>query len=156
MDIRKIKKLIDLIDETGVTEIEIQEGEERVRISRAGPVYAPSYATGPAYAAPVASAGMPATEPQRAAPAEAVAAATASGGHSVRSPMVGTLYLSPSPDAKAFVTIGSQVQVGDKLCIIEAMKMFNEIEADAAGKVTAILVENGHAVEYDQPLFIIE
>jgi len=163
MDIRKIKKLIDLIDETGVTEIEIREGEESVRISRqqsyntvTSNQMAPSYATGPAYAAPVASAGMPATQTQRAAPAEAVAAATAKEGHSVRSPMVGTLYLTPSPEAKAFVTVGSQVQVGDKLCIIEAMKMFNEIEADVAGKVTAILVENGHAVEYDQPLFIIE
>jgi acetyl-CoA carboxylase biotin carboxyl carrier protein len=151
MDIRKIKKLIDLIDETGVTEIEIQEGEERVRISRAGPAYAPA----PTY---VAAPSAPATSHAPAAPPTnpAPAAPSAPTGHSVRSPMVGTLYLSPSPDAKAFVTVGSQVQVGDKLCIIEAMKMFNEIEADAAGKVTAILVENGHAVEYDQPLFIIE
>ena len=153
MDIRKIKKLIDLIEETGVGEIEIREGEETVRISRFNPNpvgAAPVYHAAPMPAAPTAQA--PAAP---SAPSDPVKAPVPTG-HTVRSPMVGTMYLSPSPDAKPFITVGSSVKAGDTLCIIEAMKMFNEIEADASGKITAILVDNGHAVEYDQPLFVIE
>lgn len=150
MDIRKIKKLIDLIDETGVTEIEIKEGEESVRISRQHAAGAPvvTYAA----PAPVAQAAAP----KASAPSEPAAAVQTHNGHTVNSPMVGTAYLSPSPDAPKFVSIGSNVKAGDTLCIVEAMKMFNEIESDVSGKVTAILIDNGHAVEFGQPLFVIE
>ena len=143
MDIRKIKKLIELVEESGITELEVQEEEGTVRISRAAPAVAPAaiqYA-----AAPVAPA---------AAPAEAPAAEVS--GHQVRSPMVGTFYRSPSPEAKAFVEVGQTVKVGDALCIVEAMKMMNRIEADKAGVVKAILVNDGEAVEFDQPLIVIE
>lgn len=155
MDIRKIKKLIELLEETGISEIEIKEGEESVRLSRHG--YHME--------APQQYRYLPQHAPHQAMPAQPAAlthadAATAStpaiAGHSVRSPMVGTLYTSPSPEAPAFVTIGQTVKVGDTLCIIEAMKMFNEIESDRAGKVVDILVANGDPIEYDQALFIIE
>ena len=151
MDIRKIKKLIELVEESGITELEVQEEEGTVRISRAAPAVAPAaiqYA-----AAPVAPVATQAAAPA-AAPAEAPAAEVS--GHQVRSPMVGTFYRSPSPEAKAFVEVGQTVKVGDALCIVEAMKMMNRIEADKAGVVKAILVNDGEAVEFDQPLIVIE
>ncbi len=152
MDIRKIKKLIDLIQESDVAEIEISEGEESVRISRNSSV-APSYAA-PAAPAPVA---MPAAAPAPAAEAAAQPAETKpNDANAVRSPMVGTFYRSSSPEAAAFVEVGQKVAAGDVICIIEAMKMFNQIEADRSGTVTAILVENGHPVEFDEPLIVIE
>ena len=152
MDIRKIKKLIELVEESGITELEVQEEEGTVRISRAAPAVAPAaiqYA-----AAPVAPVAAPAAAPVVAAPAEAPAAEIS--GYQVRSPMVGTFYRSPSPEAKAFVEVGQTVKVGDALCIVEAMKMMNRIEADKAGVVKAILVNDGEAVEFDQPLIVIE
>ena len=152
MDIRKIKKLLELVEESGITELEVQEEEGTVRISRAAPAVAPAaiqYA-----AAPVAPAVAPAVAPVAAAPAEAPVAEIS--GHQVRSPMVGTFYRSPSPEAKAFVDVGQTVKVGDALCIVEAMKMMNRIEADKAGVVKAILVNDGEAVEFDQPLIVIE
>ncbi len=152
MDIRKIKKLIELVEESGITELEVQEEEGTVRISRAAPAVAPAaiqYA-----AAPVAPVAAPAAAPVAAAPAEAPVAEIS--GHQVRSPMVGTFYRSPSPEAKAFVEVGQTVKVGDALCIVEAMKMMNRIEADKAGVVKAILVNDGEAVEFDQPLIVIE
>ena len=150
MDIRKIKKLIELVEESGISELEITEGEESVRIHRGGvaPI-APVYAQQPAqYAAPapVAAAAAPIAEAAPAAPA----------GHTVKSPMVGSFYRASSPEAKPFVEVGSKVSVGDALCIIEAMKMMNQIESDKAGVVTAILVNNQDAIEFDQPLFVIE
>ncbi len=155
MDIRKIKKLIDLIQESDVAEIEISEGEESVRISRNSSVM-PSYAA-PAAPAPVA---MPAAAPAPAAAADpaaqAASEAKANEANAVRSPMVGTFYRSSSPEAAAFVEVGQKVAAGDVICIIEAMKMFNQIEADRSGTVTAILVENGHPVEFDEPLIVIE
>ncbi|KTD08424.1 acetyl-CoA carboxylase biotin carboxyl carrier protein [Legionella jamestowniensis] len=156
MDIRKIKKLIELLEETGISEIEIKEGEESVRLSRHG--YSMEQPSQIRYVSPPLQ--QAATQAATATPAvaanESKAAAPASKGHKVRSPMVGTMYTSPSPDAAPFVTIGQTVKVGDTLCIVEAMKMFNEIEADRAGKVIDILVANGEPVEYDQPLFVIE
>jgi acetyl-CoA carboxylase biotin carboxyl carrier protein len=161
MDIRKVKKLIELLEESGIAEIEISEGEESVRISRypagggqAAPVvhYAPA-PMAPMAAAPVAA---PAAMPAVAAPAAAAPAVAAKADHTVTAPMVGTFYSAATPGAKAFVDIGSEVNVGDTLCIIEAMKMMNQIESDKAGRVTAILVKNGDPVEFGQPLFIIE
>ena len=128
MDIRKIKKLIELVEESGISELEISEGEESVRISRSAPAAAE--------AAPAAAAEI--------------------SGHIVRSPMVGTFYRTPSPDAKAFIEVGQKVNVGDTLCIVEAMKMMNQIEADKSGTVKAILVESGQPVEFDEPLVVIE
>ena len=152
MDIRKIKKLIELVEESGITELEVQEEEGTVRISRAAPAVAPvQYA-----AAPVAPVATPAAAPASAAAAPAEAPAAEVSGHQVRSPMVGTFYRSPSPEAKAFVEVGQTVKVGDALCIVEAMKMMNRIEADKAGVVKAILVNDGEAVEFDQPLIVIE
>ncbi|AWH88432.1 acetyl-CoA carboxylase biotin carboxyl carrier protein [Limnobaculum parvum] len=152
MDIRKIKKLIELVEESGINELEISEGEESVRISR-GPV-AGSYMPMQQYALPQAPiAAQPA--PVSAAPVEATAPAAISG-HIVRSPMVGTFYRTPSPDAKAFIEVGQTVSVGDTLCIVEAMKMMNQIEADKSGVVKAILLESGQPVEFDEPLVIIE
>lgn len=157
MDIRKIKKLIELLDETGIAEIEIREGEESVRVSRFNPAPAaympnqPMHIYAPPAAPTTASASTAAQENN--SPAEK---ATPQKGHVIKSPMVGTLYTAPSPDASAFVEIGKYVNVGDTLCIIEAMKMFNEIEADKAGTVKAIYAENSQPVEYDQPLFMIE
>ncbi|MCG7584404.1 acetyl-CoA carboxylase biotin carboxyl carrier protein [Photobacterium sp. OFAV2-7] len=155
MDIRKIKKLIELVEESGISELEISEGEESVRISRnstVATVAAPAQVVAAAPAAPVA-APAPAAAP---AAAEAPAAPAAPAGHQVLSPMVGTFYRAPSPEAKAFVEVGQSVNVGDTLCIVEAMKMMNQIEADKAGTVVAILAEDGDAIEFDQPLVIIE
>lgn len=153
MDLRKLKKLIDLVEESGISELELTEGEEKVRISRQ-----PSGAQ-VQYAAPYLHPHMmPMAAPVAApasAPAAAEAAAPAIEGHVVKSPMVGTFYRAPSPDAKAFVDVGSSVGAGDTLCIIEAMKLLNEIEADVSGVIKAILVENGQPVEYGEPLFII-
>ncbi len=149
MDIRKVKKLIELLEESGIAEIEIHEGEESVRISRASQNAAPVYAAPAPVAPPTAAAA-----PTAAAPEESVSALPS--GHQVTSPIVGTLYRSSSPTAKAFVEVGSSVNVGDTLCIIEAMKIMNQIEADKGGVIKAILAENGEPVEYGQPLFIIE
>ncbi len=150
MDLRKLKKLIDLVEESGISELELTEGEEKVRISRAlmpnqMPMMqhmAAPQATIHATAVPTGAAVMPlaATEPE---------------GHIVKSPMVGTFYRSSSPDAKPFIDVGSKVAVGDNLCIIEAMKLLNEIQCDFAGVVKKILVENGQPVEYGEPLFVI-
>ena len=153
MDIRKIKKLIELVEESGISELEISEGEESVRISRA-PANVGYPVMQQAYAAPVqqpalATAVAPVAAVAEAAPAEI-------SGHIVRSPMVGTFYRTPSPDAKAFVEVGQKVNAGDTLCIVEAMKMMNQIEADKSGVVKAILVESGQPVEFDEPLVIIE
>lgn len=146
MDIRKIKKLIDLIEESDIAEIEISEGEESVRISR----YSSSSAAPVQYVAAPAAAAV-------AAPAVAPAAVEEKiSGHALKSPMVGTFYRSASPGSAAFVEVGQSVSVGQTLCIIEAMKILNQIEADKSGKIKQILVENAHPVEYGQPLFIIE
>lgn len=150
MDIRKVKKLIELLVESGISELEIKEGEESVRISRQ-PNYgqqaplAPAYATAPIPVAPV-----------QAANAESTPARAEFSGHEVKSPMVGTYYGAASPTSGPFVTEGQKVKVGDTLCIIEAMKMMNQIEAEKAGTIRTIMVENGSPVEYDQVLFIIE
>jgi acetyl-CoA carboxylase biotin carboxyl carrier protein len=149
MDLRKLKKLIDLVQDSGIAELEITEGEERVRITSTLPNSQPIYAQAPM---------MQAMPGPMAAPAAAAPAAVVDeqpDGHVVKSPMVGTLYRSPSPGAKSFVEVGQQVSAGDTLCIIEAMKLMNEIEADVGGTVKAILVENGQPVEYGEPLFII-
>ncbi|MGD8408274.1 MAG: acetyl-CoA carboxylase biotin carboxyl carrier protein [Thiohalophilus sp.] len=151
MDIRKVKKLIELLEESGVAEIEIKEGEESVRISRNSP-NAPMMMQAPAAPAP-APAPAPAAVP--AAPVEEPSGETLPEGHVVKSPMVGTFYRAPSPGASPFVEVGQQVNVGDTLCIIEAMKLLNQIEADKSGTIKAILVENGQPVEYDEPLFVI-
>ncbi len=146
MDIRKVKKLIELLEESGIDEIEIHEGEESVRISRHGspaPLVMPGPVAAPAAPVP-AAAPETADEPQE------------PSGHLIRSPMVGTFYRAPSPGSKVFVEEGEQVGKGDTLCIIEAMKILNQIETDKAGTVTKILVENGQPVEYNQPLFVIE
>lgn len=152
MDIRKIKKLIELLEETGISEIEIKEGEESLRLSRHS-----SYQPEPSQVRHTAPPQQITISPQipPAAPEKKPADVTSSA-HKLRSPMVGTMYTSPSPDAPSFVSLGQSVKIGDTLCIIEAMKMFNEIEADRAGTITAILVANGDPVEYDQPLFTIE
>ncbi len=148
MDLRKLKTLIDLVESSGIAELEISEGEERVRITRS-----PSAMMQQVYAAPQQQM-MAAPAPQPAAPAEPAKPAEPEG-HAVKSPMVGSFYRCPSPGAKSFVELGQSVSVGDTLCIIEAMKLLNEIESDKAGVVKAVLVENGQAVEYGQPLFII-
>jgi len=150
MDIRKVKKLIELLEESGIAEIEIKEGEEAVRISRYMAGAPTAFQAAPIIAAPAAIAAAPASE---LAPAAAIATPS---GHTVKSPMVGTFYRAPSPGASSFVEIGQRVNLGDTLCIIEAMKMLNQIEADKAGTVTAILVENAEPVEYGQALFVIE
>ena len=153
MDIRKIKKLIELVEESGITDLEVSEEEGSVRISRAT-VAAPAnvqYSIPAAAPAPVAAPAAPV-----AAPAAPAAAPEEVAGHKIRSPMVGTFYRSPSPEAKAFVEVGQTVKVGDALCIVEAMKMMNRIEADKAGVVKAILVNDGEPVEFDEPLIIIE
>ncbi|MCC1962895.1 acetyl-CoA carboxylase biotin carboxyl carrier protein [Salmonella enterica subsp. enterica serovar Indiana] len=156
MDIRKIKKLIELVEESGISELEISEGEESVRISRttanAGfPVMQQAYAAPMMQKPALSNAVAPAATPAMEAPAAAEIS-----GHIVRSPMVGTFYRTPSPDAKAFIEVGQKVNVGDTLCIVEAMKMMNQIEADKAGTVKAILVESGQPVEFDEPLVVIE
>ncbi|RIJ86275.1 acetyl-CoA carboxylase biotin carboxyl carrier protein [Ralstonia solanacearum] len=153
MDLRKLKTLIDLVAESGISELEVTEGEGKVRIVKSAPqvIAQPvQYAPMPAQAAPMVAAAAPAV----AAGAEAAAPALPAG-HIVTSPMVGTFYRSPSPGASAFVNVGDTVKEGQTLCIIEAMKLLNEIEADKAGVIKDILVENGQAVEYGQPLFVI-
>lgn len=149
MDLRKLKKLIDLVQESGIAELEITEGEEKVKIVKGGTVSlmttaAPAAAPAPAAALEAKPAATPPAEP------------AGQEGHVVKAPMVGTFYRSPSPDAKPFVEVGQSVKEGDTICIIEAMKILNEIEADKAGTISKILCENGQAVEYGQPLFIIE
>lgn len=144
MDIRKVKKLIELLEESGIAEIEIKEGEESVRISRYGTSAAPVMMQAPA--APITAAPVTA----------AIVAEKRPTGHTVDSPMVGTFYRSSTPGAKPFAEVGTRVNVGDTLCIIEAMKMLNQIEADKAGMIGEILVENGQPVEFGQPLFVIE
>jgi len=152
MDIRKVKKLIELLEESGVSEIEIKEGEETVRISRHPPGGVHTYAAPMAYA--------PQAAPLAAAPAPVAAATAPAHAHApdkvVTAPMVGTFYSAPAPGAKPFVEIGSEVKPGDVLCIIEAMKMMNQIESDKAGKVVSVLVKNGDPVEFGQSLFVIE
>jgi acetyl-CoA carboxylase biotin carboxyl carrier protein len=154
MDIRKIKKLIELLEESGIAEIEIKEGEEGVRISRMGaaqPVTQVVHA-----AAPAGAAGARVPELQPAALAPGAAAKPKPNEHVITAPMVGTFYAAPSPGAKSFVEIGDEVKVGQVLCVIEAMKMMNQIEADKAGKLTSIMARNGDPVEFGQPLFVIE
>ncbi len=151
MDTRKIKALIALLEESDIAEIEIHEGEESVRISR----YSQSAPVAPVMAAMPAAAASPVAAPAASAKPESSEPAIPSG-HQVTAPMVGTFYRAPSPGAKAFVEVGHQVSVGDTLCIVEAMKMLNQIEADKSGKIAAILVENGQPIEYGQPLFVIE
>lgn len=153
MDLRKLKKLIDLVEESGIAEIEVTEGEEKVRITRT------TAAAAPIYAAPAPAAAAPVAAPVAAAPAAAAPAAapaTRDLSNAQKSPMVGTFYRAPGPNAAAFVEVGQQVKAGDTLCIIEAMKLMNEIEAEKSGVVKEILVENGTPVEYGEPLFIIE
>lgn len=158
MDLRKLKKLIDLVEESGIAEIEVTEGEEKVRITRT------TAAAAPVYAAPAPAAAVPVAAPVAAAPAAAAPAAAAPAAapaardlsNAQKSPMVGTFYRAPGPNAAAFVEVGQQVKAGDTLCIIEAMKLMNEIEAEKSGVVKEILVENGTPVEYGEPLFIIE
>jgi acetyl-CoA carboxylase biotin carboxyl carrier protein len=157
MDIRKIKKLIDLLEESGVAEIEIREGEESVRISRYsvnGP--APTTVQSTLPAAPATAATTPPTPSEVTRGSAERRVEEEPLGHKVRSPMVGSFYRSATPGGKAFVEVGNRVNAGDTLCIIEAMKMFNQIEADVSGVVKAVLAENGDPVEYDQPLFVIE
>jgi len=148
MDLRKLKKLIDLVQESGIAELEITEGEEKVKIVKGGAVSA-SAAPGAAALAQEARATVPVAAPPAAEPP------AGQEGHVVKAPMVGTFYRSPSPDAKPFVEVGQAIKEGDTICIIEAMKLMNEIEADASGVVKAILVENGQPVEYGQPLFML-
>ncbi len=158
MDIRKIKKLIELIEDSGVSEIEIKEGEESVRISR-GPIGgdpAPTYAVQAPVMAPPPGAAPPPPPPPAEASAAAPAETPAASGHTITSPMVGTFYRASSPTAPPFVEVGDTVSEGDTLCIIEAMKMLNQIESDVSGVVKAILVENGQPVEFGEPLFVIE
>lgn len=149
MDIRKIKKLIELVEESGIAELEITEGEESVRINR----HSPAPMQQMHYAAPAAPVAPAASVP---APAESAAPAAEESGHLVRSPMVGTFYEAPAPGSKAYVQVGQQVNAGDTLCIVEAMKMMNQIEADVSGTIKKILVDNEAPVEFDQPLFVIE
>ncbi|MBU2706173.1 acetyl-CoA carboxylase biotin carboxyl carrier protein [Zooshikella marina] len=158
MDIRKVKKLIELLEESGIDELEIKEGEESVRISR----HSNPAPVAPAYAAahlqptmPMATASATAVPAAEAKPAEDKPEKPALNGHTVHSPMVGTFYRAPSPSSPAFIEVGQHVKVGDVLCIVEAMKMMNQIEADKTGTVEAILVENGQPVEFDQPLVTI-
>ena len=151
MDIRKVKKLIELLEESGISEIEISEGEESVRISR----YPQPGTLGASGVTTVSAPAAPAAAPPAPTAAEA-AAPPAARGHQVTAPMVGTFYSGPAPGAKPFVEIGSEVKPGDTLCVIEAMKMMNQIESEVAGKVVSVLVENGIAVEFGQALFIIE
>lgn len=159
MDMRKIKSLIELIQDTGVAEIEIKEGEESVRITRENKI-TPVMMAPASYAAP-AAAPMPQQHTAEAHPAPHTqktqdVAASAANKHTIKAPMVGTVYLSATPGAKAFVEIGQPVKAGDVICLIEAMKMFNQIEADRAGTITARLIDNGSPVEFNQPLFVIE
>ncbi|HEU4352180.1 MAG TPA: acetyl-CoA carboxylase biotin carboxyl carrier protein [Burkholderiales bacterium] len=153
MDLRKLKKLIDLVQESGIAELEITEGEEKVKIVKGGAVVVTG--TSPAGMTSPPPAGSVAPVAAAAVPAPAAEPEPGQEGHVVKAPMVGTFYRSPSPDAKPFIEVGQAVKEGDTICIIEAMKLMNEIEADASGVVKAILVENGQPVEYGQPLFIL-
>jgi len=153
MDLRKLKKLIDLVEESGIAEIEVTEGEEKVRITRATAAPAPVYAAPAQVAVP---APAPAAAPAAAAAPAPAAPAARDLSNAQKSPMVGTFYRAPGPNAAAFVEVGQQVKAGDTLCIIEAMKLMNEIEAEKSGTVKEILVENGTPVEFGEPLFIIE
>ena len=153
MDLRKLKTLIDLVSDSNVSELEITEAEGKVRIVKGQPAMVQMAPAVMPMAAPAVSAAAPAAPAVAAAPA---AAEQAPAGHSVKSPMVGTFYRASSPGAKPFVEVGAQVKEGDTVCIIEAMKILNEIEADKSGTITKILCENGQAVEYGQPLFVIE
>ena len=156
MDIRKVKKLIELLEESGIAEIEITEGEESVRISRYGGSAPPIPQTAAPAAVPAAAAAAAAPASTAAAPATTPGGKEIPPGHQVKAPMVGTFYRSPSPGANAFVEVGSSVEAGQTLCIIEAMKLLNEIESDKTGVIKAILVENGQPVEFGEPLFVIE
>jgi acetyl-CoA carboxylase biotin carboxyl carrier protein len=153
MDLRKLKKLIDLVQDSGIAELEITEGEEKVRITSVVASSQTVYAAAPQMMAPAMLAPAPAV--QAAVPPAEAAEPPQAEGNAVKSPMVGTFYRSPSPNAKAFVEVGQSVKVGDTLCIIEAMKLMNEIESDVAGVVKAILIENGQPVEYGEALFIV-
>jgi len=153
MDLRKLKKLIDLVEESGISELEITEGEEKVKIVK-GAAVTTAQVVGQAAVAQAASAAPPAAVPAEAPPA--AEPPSAPEGHMMKSPMVGTFYRSASPDTKAFVEVGQTVKEGQTVCIIEAMKLMNEIECDKAGVVKAVLVENGQPVEYGQPLFLID
>ncbi len=157
MDIRKIKKLIELVEESGIDELEITEGEESVRIARNRAPSAVSYSLPPAAAAPIAApiASAPAPDAEASKGTAPAASEPSTQGFVQRSPMVGSFYRSPSPTSPRFVEVGATVQVGDVLCIIEAMKMMNQIQADKAGVVESILIEDGQPVEFDQPLFTI-
>ncbi len=155
MDLRKLKTLIDLVSESNVSELEITEADGKVRIVKSAPLAMVPVAA-PAVVAPVVMPAAPAAGTAAVAPAAAVAEPAAPEGHAVKSPMVGTFYRSASPGAKAFVEVGSEIKEGEPICIIEAMKIMNEIEADKSGTVTKILCENGQAVEFGQPLFVIE
>jgi len=159
MDLRKLKKLIDLVQESGIGELEITEGEEKVRIARGSAVTVAQAQAASAFTPASVPAGSPAPVPAPASSAAPAPAApeppAASDGHAMKSPMVGTFYRAPSPDAKSFVEVGQVVKEGQTVCVIEAMKLMNEIEADASGTVKAVLVENGQPVEYGQALFII-
>lgn len=148
MDLRKLKKLIDLVQESGIAELEITEGEEKVKIVKGGSVSVGAAPLGAPAPLPAVVAAAPAALPAEPEPGQE--------GHVVKAPMVGTFYRSPSPDAKAFVEVGQAVKEGDTICIIEAMKLMNEIESKAAGRITKVLVENGQPVEYGQPLFLLE
>jgi acetyl-CoA carboxylase biotin carboxyl carrier protein len=152
MDLRKLKKLIDLVQESGIAELEITEGEEKVRIARGGAVNVSARADA---ARPSAAPAGPVALAPSAAPAAAAPSDAPQEGHVVKSPMVGTFYRAPSPEAKPFVEVGATVKAGETICVLEAMKLMNEIEADASGIIKAILVENGQPVEYGQALFII-
>ncbi len=161
MDIRKLKKLIELVEDSGIAELEITEGEESVRIGRYPPAGSQPSAPPAAYMPPPqAGAPAPAAEAASAGGANAAASSgsgeAATEGHIIRSPMVGTFYRAPAPEAKSFVEVGDSVGPNDTVCIIEAMKMLNQIEAETSGTVSEILVENGQPVEYDQPLFVIK
>lgn len=151
MDTRKIKKLIELVKATGIAELEVKSGDESVRISCQG-----SQTAGPIAPAPIMTSPIPTPAPAIPTEAPAEAKKAIPEGHNVKSPMVGTVYLAQQPGSPPFVTVGQHVEIGDTLCLIEAMKMFNKIEADKAGKVSARLIDNEQPVEYDQPLFIID
>jgi acetyl-CoA carboxylase biotin carboxyl carrier protein len=156
LDIRKVKKLIELLEESGIAEIEIKEGEEAVRISRMPTGGFMTHMQAPMMQAPVATIAAPAAAAPAASAAPAAPAARHANEHVVAAPMVGTFYASATPGAKPFIEIGSEVKEGQVLCIIEAMKMMNQIESDKSGKVTAIMATNGDPVEFGQPLFVIE
>jgi acetyl-CoA carboxylase biotin carboxyl carrier protein len=155
MDIRKIKKLIELLEESGIAEIEIKEGEEAVRISRM-PTGTQAVAPATQLAAAPAASVAPAVAPIAVSAAENPAPKPKPNEHVITAPMVGTFYASPSPGAKAFVEIGDEIKIGQVLCIIEAMKMMNQIEADKAGRIASIMARNGDPVEFGQPLFVVE